>query len=396
MKIKSILGKLRSVPKIAVFVFGVGLLVILLSYRLGVNVDGLSQSEVDLKNSSQSLRQIANAPQNAPYKLVVRGLNEAGQASARNIRGISAIFGLMSVVFIFYTIKTWHSRRTATIISLLFASSAWFLHHARIGIPLILLLAGVCGLIAFGSWLRVNRRPNLAIILGSLLTIFALYTPGLIWFILAAIVWKKKVVLAYIKRAQNFIIVISILLVAASFAPFVWALIQQPSITDNVLGLNQLLHLNVKETLLNIARIPSQLFYRGPKDPTLWLERLPLLDIFVVTMAVIGGYTYLTEPKRVKVQLLGGIALISLPLIAVNGMTYLILLMPIIYLLAANGIEIMLKQWFSVFPVNPFARITAISLISLAVIMTAAYHITHYFTAWPNAPETRQTFNIKS
>jgi hypothetical protein len=71
----------------------------------------------------------------------------------------------------------------------------------------------------------------------------------------------------------------------------------------------------------------------------------------------------------------------------------MILMLPFVYLIVAAGIGFMLQQWFRVFPRNPIARTLGASLITIAVISSSGYNLTHYFIAWAKAPETQSTFS---
>lgn len=64
------------------------------------------------------------------------------------------------------------------------------------------------------------------------------------------------------------------------------------------------------------------------------------------------------------------------------------ILLPFIYLLASIGIGRMLGNWFIVFPRNPVARNIGLGLIIGMIALVGYYHITRYFVAWPNSPET--------
>ena len=65
------------------------------------------------------------------------------------------------------------------------------------------------------------------------------------------------------------------------------------------------------------------------------------------------------------------------------------------FLIAAGGVALMLQQWFTVFPYNPFARTVGLVLLLFALGTTSFYSLNQYFVAWPHTPETKQTFQYR-
>lgn len=377
-----------------VYLTAIATIAFLLTFKLGTLVPGLSQPEANVKSQSISLRQIARNPDNAPYKLIEHGLIKIHYAKNRVIRVSSVIFGLMAIVLFYYIAKSWFSKQVAILSTLLFASSAWFLHTTRIATPLIMLTFGVMAIVAFGLWIKSTKRPNIGVLLGTILALYALYVPGLIWIVIIGAFWQRKTLDKRVKEANTLITVGAIIVFIGGLVPIGWAIVKHPAVIQNIVGLPNILHLQIKNTLLNILRIPSQIFWRGPKDPVYWLARIPLIDVFTAVTAFIGAYAYFFQRQLDRVKILIGIFTISSLLIILNGTSYMVLLMPLIYILSASGIALLLDQWFTIFPRNPFARSMAVSVITIAVLLTSFYHINHYFIAWPNAPETRAAFQL--
>lgn len=65
---------------------------------------------------------------------------------------------------------------------------------------------------------------------------------------------------------------------------------------------------------------------------------------------------------------------------------------PFLYIIAAAGIALLLQQWFTVFPKNPFARSVGVVLISICISASVAYNLHRYFIAWPHTPEVIREF----
>lgn len=364
----------------------------LLFFRLGSLVPGLSLPELNSQQQAQTWRLILDNPINAPYKLGQLALSILGQQSAFMLRSLSALAGLVFVALVYYLLSRWHTRRIALLGTVLFTMSSWFLHYARFAAPDILFVSIILTLV-YGTWIRSTNRSLLVLLSGTILTVYLLYIPGMIWFVLFGGIWQRKALFRHYKNwpTVGFLLM---LVGAALILPLGYALVIHTDLISPLLGLPQTFP-EPMGYIKNLLGVPYQLFIRGPDDPVVWLGRTPLLDVFTMAMTVLGTYAYFFRRKLDRVKMLAGGIVLSSLLIAAGGPVRMIILLPFIYILAAAGITLMLQQWFTVFPRNPLARLVGTTLISVAIIMAGFYHVNHYFIAWPNTPETRQAFSIK-
>jgi len=378
-------------PVIA-YLFGFAAVITLLFFRLGSLVPGLSSSEANSLAQSKNLHLLINNPLNLPYKLVEFGLISWHHADAFTLRAISVVFTLLMIYLFYYTLHHWYAERTAILGTALFASSSWLLHYARLAQPDILYISLVAAL-AYGTWLRRTKRNGLAIAVGGLLAVFLIYIPGLIWLVLLGGWWQQKTLLKHYKHhTLSGVAVLSIS--AALLVPLFYGLVIHPQLIRPLLGIQLTGIPQPLSILRHILNIPYQLFLRADTNPTVWLGRLPLLDVFAIVMLALGSYAYyfLRQLDRAKVLL--GIIVISIALISLHGGVNILVLLPVLYVVVAAGIALLLQQWFTVFPRNPLAGLIGTVLISLTVLLAIFYHVNHYFIAWPNDPATKQAFII--
>ena len=150
-----------------------------------------------------------------------------------------------------------------------------------------------------------------------------------------------------------------------------------------------------KFLLLNLARVPVEIFVRGPLNPSIWLGRIPVLNIFESLMLVLGAYSFWLKRSldRTKVLVVG--LVISLALITFNGATEITLILPFLYMMVAAGVVYMWDLWHSVFPTNPVAKSAGILILGVAIIFSCGYHAREYFVAWPNSPPTNAAYTQK-
>ncbi len=365
----------------------------LLFYRLYSLVPFWSQNEIAFLATTRHFKGIAHNPLQAPYKLAAYGFYRFHQNAPVLIRSVSILFALLAVVMFFYVVLRWHDMVVALLGTALFATSAWFLHYARQATPDILLTLLLTAL-AYGTWLRRTKRSGLATLLAAFLSVSLMYISGLVWFVVAGSLWQRKVLAEHIKKAKlSFLGVL--LLSLMLLAPLFIALWKQPSLIKPLLGFPAKLP-SFYDYFRHTLNVPYQIFVRGPADPTIWLGRLPLLDVFTAVMAFLGALAYYRRHLKLdRSRLLTGWLVLGTLLAGLHGSVSIVILLPAIYVLAAAGVAYLLEQWNKVYPRNPLARSLAYGLLVIAVLLACFYNLRNYYIAWPNAPATKQAFQLR-
>lgn len=360
------------------------------TYKLRDLVVGLSALEQATVHS-HSFTSIAQNPFGAPYRMLQLILFKLTNPSVFAARFASVIVALAVVGLFFYVASQWFNRRVAVVSTALVATSAWFLHYARLG-NVSIMQTSLIGLIAYGTWIRSAKPNNWSLLIGVILTAVSLYTPGFIWFVLLGVLWQRKTIVGLVKHSVLASLVAAVLFLVM-IVPLGLGLVKDTGLFFTLLGFKGGDLSLLSEVPQNLLQVPLQLFWRGPNNPAIWLGRLPLLDFFSFILAVLGAYSFSLDWRldRTRVVLGGGI--LSWILVSLGGPVSTVILLPFCFLLVAGGIAFMLKQWFSVFPHNPFARGLAYSLIATALVAVFWYNIQHYFVAWPQSPATKAIFN---
>jgi 4-amino-4-deoxy-L-arabinose transferase-like glycosyltransferase len=366
----------------------------ILFYKLGSLTPALSKPEVEtashLTTRDLGLREIIEEPVYLPYKLSIYIFEKLGFASPFIARSLSALIGFATVVSFYYILSRWHTNGIALLGTLLFLTSSWFLHTVRLATsdPVFLLLLP---LIACGAWLNdTQRRDHLTLAAAALTAGILLYVPGMVWFILAGLIWQRKRVRQALASLLPWQMLLVGVLGVMVLAPMAIAGSDNPSSLLQFLGLPEQA-ITWQKILASLLEIPRQLFVHGPRDPARWLGATPLLDAFTTAMFIIGLYAsyFRLRLDRTKLLLFG---LVVGSLLIVFDTGRMSILLPLVYILVAAGITFMLQQWFTVFPRNPLARSIGWSLITAAIVISSFYNLTHYFIAWPNAPTTKSVF----
>jgi hypothetical protein len=379
--------------QIVMWLLAIAFVASVLVFKLDSLVPGVSSSELNTFSRSQNIETILNNPFNALYLLTQYGLHLGDIVSVQSLRLISATLGLIMTALMFYVIKQWYTVRLALLISVLFGSSAWLLHHARLATPVVMQLSLIIAL-AYGVWLRRTSKKTLAVLLGVLLIVWFIYIPGFVWFVLVAVIWQRKVLTKLMQRTPVWGVMVSYILGVVLLAPLVRAIILEPQLLKSLAGLPLGKLPSIVDIAKNLVSVPKNLFIHGPNDATVWLGGLPLLNVFSAAMLVLGSYSLYFKRKLDSTKFIyGGLALGTL--LVGLGVVNVIVLMPLLYVIMAAGLALLLQQWFTVFPNNPLARTLGSLLVAALVGITVFFHLNQYFIAWPKAPATKAAFTSK-
>lgn len=371
---------------------GLSLVVGLLVHRLYKLAPGISSLELLSLANTTSFQDILLSPVYLPFKLGEYLVFKAGFEGILAARAVVVVGALAAAGLFFNLLRRWYTTRIATLGTLLFITSSWFLHVGRSAVPFILFPLVTLLLITIAGRIGQAQNPKRTLAYATGTFILCLYVPAMFVVVIALCLWQQKVMRRFIKQTPIWLRAVCLIAVLVSLAPIIYAAVHSPVVLKDFLAVPTSFHW--LERLKQLVAVPYQLFLFGPENASLWLARLPILDIFTVGMAFIGTYSYYlrrgTERSRLLLGLLAALTLIigltSLPVYAV---------IPLIYLAAAAGINLVLQQWFTVFPRNPLARYLGILLMTSAVLFSCWYHINRYFVAWANAPATKANFIIQ-
>ena len=363
-------------------------LLTVMAWKLNTLVPGYSQAETQAYTMSLHPANLINNPINAPFFLVTKAILYLHPDSYLAVRLASVGIGFVVLISFICLLNSWQGKRTAIIGGLLFGLSAWFLQNTRLGTPDVLYF-GVFLLAACGFWLK-KTGSNMALIACFIVGSAILYVPGLVWFIAVGIAWQWKAIDRVFKRHLIALSGVTLLFIAA-ITPIVFALSKHHTLIRLYFGLPSSWP-SLIQVAKNLINIPGDLFLHNAPNAALWLGTAPILDIFSITMLVLGGYLYLRHIRLIRTSIFMSIFVITIVLIAIGSPVTLSTIMPFIYILIAAGVSYFLDMWLKVFPRNPIARSIGWALISALLILVFGYHLKQYFVGWPQAAATHLAF----
>lgn len=364
----------------------------LLFWRLGSLVPGYSTSEVQTYNASLEPSALLDNPINAPFYLAVHGLGFLGDHSYILTRIAATVLGLTALVLFCWLLHRWYGTRTALLGTLMFGTSPWLLHTARLGTPDVLLFI-LLALVVAGVWLKRTNNP-FVLLFCFLLAGVSVYIPGMIWFIVLVGLWEWRHI-DFIFKRHLWAVGLGGLIFMAALAPLAWAFYNAPALAKTWIGLPAEGWPDIIGVLQNIAEVPLALFFSAPENYETWLGTLPILDAFAAAMLLLGSWLYIKHSRLARAKLFVPVMVIGWGLVALGGAVSMSILVPFVYIIVAVGVGFMIDVWLNVFPRNPVAKTLGFALISAALLVSINFQLRSYFIAWPNTPETREIFSIR-
>lgn len=359
--------------------------------RLNDLVPGYSTAELTTYHAAGNWHDILRNPVNVPYKLLVWFHTAVLHHSIFADRAISATTGLAAALLFFVVVRAWCTYRVAFLSTIMFATSAGLLHFARLGTADILQMS-VLAMLAVVLWYR-KQREHRAVLAYLLVLLLALlwYVPGMIWFELLGFFTLRATVQGQLRRTKAPVIASLLVLFAACITPLAIAAAKSPRLLLQVIGLPEQLHTlsHVGGNLWNLLLGISVRNTNG--NPLWWVGHAPLLDAIEVIAALLGAF-YIVRGRSGRRAFMAGSVIIGFILASLGGAVTFACLVPMLYLFAATGLDHLLERWLAVFPRNPVARLSGISVMCAMVGFSVLYQVRTYYVAWPHAPATQAAF----
>lgn len=317
------------------------------------------------------------------------------------LRIAPALFGVAAVVVIYFWAKDWFGRRVGLLAAFVAAISPWLVTISRDGFRASLVPL-VVALVAFLGGRAINSGKRIYFILAGLVFGLGLYTYTAFVALAAAVVLTLVFLLIkrrdWAKRHQTNLIV-GFVVAAVVAVPLIIFSIGHLSQVGQLVSRSSFLTKDLNggrplPTLIDSStKTLLQFNFRGDENYRQNLAGVPLLDIFIGLMFVLGILLSFRRIKRPKYFALMAIfAVMLLPAAASAGdlpsSLRSIGAAPATFIFAALGINYLLARWYLIFPINGLARTTGLGVIILLLALSMIRSYKQYFVAWAQDPKT--------
>lgn len=326
---------------------------------------------------------------NLPYHILQRASFALLDVSAPSIKLPSIVMGLLAIVGCYLLIATWFRRNVAIVTTIIGATMPAMLYIAQDGTPTIYAIALSFWLLYVATCVSRALQPQAFwSILFFILLALNLYTPLGIWLniaILSTIPFHPHIRLGAKRFNVNRLAVAG----AVGFViltPLIYSLTVKPVLALTLLGIPT----DTFDIAANLQAL--SLFYFGGAASQATPYLAPLFPLATMLLIIIGFYRFILfkYTARSYVTWLWGIILI--PMILLNLGLFMMIL-PLAILMIAMGVASLIREWYALFPRNPYARIAGLIPLGIIVVGIAVTNGYHYIAGYHYSPQVTTVYN---
>jgi len=375
---------------IGYIVFGILLFALLL---LGVDQipRGLTQAEMDSAVTSVNVNvfhPIATNVVDAPYHILQKASIHLLGLTPVAIKLPSIILGALTGVGIILMLQRWFRKNVALVTALIIVTSVGFLSLSRLGTPMIMTAFWTVLLLLGATRVLHSEKHRFAWKLFCFISIALLaYSPfgvyPLLVMVLAGIIHPH--VRHRLKQGKWWQHLIAIILTLLTLSPLIVAIIHTPSIGLQLLGIEHIQEFKLQDILSNILSNANNLF--NFVQPTVGPLVTPIFGIATTVLLLLGIMKLFTATYSARSYMLL-IWTIALAVILTVRPDMLLLVIVPSALVLAIGIETLIRQWYDLFPRNPYARIAALIPLSILLVSIIGINMERYFYGLLYSPVT--------
>ncbi|MGD8373993.1 MAG: glycosyltransferase family 39 protein [Candidatus Woesebacteria bacterium] len=328
-----------------------------------------------------------------PYHIIQKislyffGLNPLG------VRLPSILLATSSAFMLFVLFKNWLRANTAVVMGIILATSSWFVGIGRIGTPEIMIIFWASLLVLLATLISQETRNRhlwkAFCLLGLALSLYTPYTPYLIMVgILATFLQPHlRYLLRYTEKTS---VVIGVFLLLLVLIPLGFNLWREPGTIWQLFAIPSTLPGPI-EFLRQILSSLSALI--NPFNINFGALPHPLIGVPTVALAAIGFVQLIKEWHSVRAHVLLIWLAILTPLMGLSTADNLAVLFVPVMMLCALGTQWMITYWYTIFPLNPYARVFGLLPLALLMASVISFNYSRYFLAMPYASETAALHN---
>jgi hypothetical protein len=363
------------------------LVAILLTVLLVTDISGVPAGVHDREAASAVASNNLNifAPRaadviNLPYHLLQKTSISLFGLSPLTIRLPSIILGFIACGLLAIALNLWFRKNIAAMALVLSIASVPFISMSRTGTAGILYMVMLLVILLGAARLTMQKKGSF---IWKLLVVFAglvlLYMPLGIYAAFALLVAGvfHPHVRYQLKRTKWWEYLVIVLLTGLLVAPIVLACIENTDTIKQLFGISQLRSkLEPAALWASFIALSKALFYFH--KPEIGTIITPFFTLPFMLLALFGLARTILDHHAARSYLLHIWLVVSLPLLLLNPTNLPLLFVPVMFLMAI-GLETFMREWYQVFPRNPYARIGALVPLSLIIIGILATSTTKYF-----------------
>ena len=358
-KLTNLLLYRRRVVLAYIFIFCA--LILLLTVGLSIP-GGLTSAEEASSVTSVHLHSVTI---NLPYYLLQKASISLLGLSVLSIKLPSIVLAFISGAGIFFLLKRWLSLAISVFASLIIFASTTFLSLAGTGTPAIMYELFPVLLLLFGTRVLAHDRGIIIYSVLLLMTIAAaLLTPTMIYLVLLAL--GLVLFNPHVRYGFRRLPVIGLLPLICGFiitaAPLAYMAVGNPDSLRQIFAIPSSL-----SGIIENGRVLISLFGNFIHPGIAAGILSPIIGLATAGLALLGLYRIARGIYTARAQFIVGWSFIALILAIINPGYGILLYLPLV-LLSSIGLGQLASIWYRTFPLNPYARVSALVPISILII----------------------------
>lgn len=308
------------------------------------------------------------------------------------VRLPSLVLGALTAIFIFLLLRRWFKPNVAVTAGAVLLTSAWFLSMVRLGTPVIMIPFWTSFLLLSATYVSQQTKNwrlwRVAFIFGGAL---ALYTPYMLYLFIAGFLASLaqphlRFLLRESSKLSLFIGGFFFLLLLGLLG---WGIYNQPDQSWALLAIPQ--------NLPDLVKFGQDLWLAGssflnPLNFTIGEIVTPAVNLATLALLLIGGARLLRDFHSIRSHLLLLWGALLLPLIGLNPNNLAVLYVPTM-LVVAIGLQQIIRYWYRLFPLNPYARVFGLLPLALLIFSIVQFNYQRYFYGMLYSSQATQVFS---
>ncbi len=354
---------------------------------------GLSESEIKSVAESTAIS-ITNpsslAIVNAPYDVAQKYVLEFLGVSNFSVKVISLICAFIAGVGAVLLLRRWYRPNIAVLAAVIMITTGQFLFVAQSGVGSILYIMWPVWLLLSATMITgsVHHKRFWKVAFFIIMPL-SLYTPLSIYLVLAILsaAILHPHVRHVLKRMSTAHLSILLLLSCCVMAPLAYFISLDPHLGLRLLGVPATWPPDIAA---NAEQLAQQYFnFFTPQSGTLMT---PVIGLGSMVLVILGAWQLFKTRYTARSYTMTAWAILLVPVLLFNPQFTSITFVPLL-LLTASGLNFLLRSWYGMFPLNPYARIAGLLPLMILVTGLVISGVDRYFYGYHYDPKTAKSFS---
>lgn len=354
---------------------------------------GLSPSEMKAVSSSTSLSLTDPSSltvASAPYYLLQKFILETFGVTNFTVKALSLICAFVTGIGAVLLLRRWYRPNIAVLASIIMITTGQFLFVAQSGTASILYIMWPVWLLLAATMITTSEKhKRFWKVLFFILMPLSLYTPLSIYLVLAII--SAAILHPHVRHVLKRMSYVHLgVLLAMSIviaAPLGYFIYLKPELALQLLGMPSKWP---PDFMANLALLSQQYFnFTTPQSGALMT---PVIGLGSIALIALGGWQLFKTRYTARSYTMTAWVILLIPVLIINPQYTSITFVPFL-LLVASGLSLLLRSWYSMFPLNPYARIAGLIPLVILVSGLVISGIDRYIYGYHYDPNTAKSFS---